>query len=125
MIRPRSRAVTFIDSNVVTSPGGTGGSLDAATLTYLATTAQVTGSFTTPSSSEFNHGLLTVPLGAPELTLDQFTFFCNGVLIETDAVVSFTADGTNTTCSLVIDTGSLGYVFESDDELSAVGKFSI
>lgn len=125
MIRPRNRAVTFIDSNVVASTGGTGGSLDAATLTYLATTAQVTGSFTTPSSSEFNQGLLTVPLGAPELTKEQFSFFCNGILIEQDAVVSFAANGANTTCSLVVDTGSLGYVFASDDEIAAVGKFSI
>jgi len=125
MIRPRSRAVTFIDSNVVTSPGGAGGSLDAATLTYLATNVQVTGSFLTPSSSEFHYGLLTVPLGAPELTKDQFIFFCNGILIEQDAIVSFTANETNTTCSLVVDTGSLGYVLASDDELSVVGKFSI
>lgn len=125
MIRPRSRAVTFIDSNVVTAPQGGGGALDATTLTYLATNAQVTGSFTNISSSEFHYGLLTVPLGAPELTLDQFTFYCNGLLIEKSAITSFSANEANTTCSLVVNTGSLGYVLSSDDEFTAVGKFSI
>ena len=126
MIRPRSRTVTFVDSNVVTSPqGGGGGALDAPTLTYLATTAQVTGSFLSVSSSEFHTGLLTVPIGAPELTIDQFSFYCNGLLMEKDAIVSFIANETNTTCSLIIDTGSLGYVLSSDDEFTAIGKFAI
>ena len=126
MIRPRSRTVTFVDSNVVTSPqGGGGGALDAPTLTYLATNAQITGSFSSISSSEFTYGLLSVPVGAPELTIDQFTFYCNGLLIEKSAIVSFSANELNTTCSLIIDTGSLGYVLSSDDEFTAVGKFAI
>jgi len=125
MIRPRSRAVTFVDSNVVTSPqGGGGGALDAPTLTYLGTNVQVTGSFTTPSSSEFPNGLLNVPIGAPELTLDQFSFYVNGVLIERTAITSFSSDETNVSCSLVVDTGELGYLLENDDEIVAVGKFS-
>jgi hypothetical protein len=125
MIRPRSRAVTFVDSNVVTSPQGGGGALDSVTLTYLGTNAQVTGSFTSVSSSEFQNGLLVSPIGAPELTIDQFTFYCNGLLIEKDAIVSFNADEANVSCSLVINTGSLGYVLSSDDEFTAVGKFAI
>lgn len=125
MIRPRSRSTNFIDSNVVTSPQGGGGSLSSTTLTYLATTAQITGSFVNTSSVNFHNGLLSVPLGAPELTYNQFAFYCNGLMIEPSAIISFSASLDNTTCSLSVNTNLLGYVLSSDDEFTAVGKFSI
>jgi hypothetical protein len=125
MNRTRNTGVVFIDSNVVTSPQNSGGALNSTTLTYLATNTQITGSVMTTSSVNFYNGFLSVPLGAPELTKNDFTFYVNGLSIENSAVNAFSASIDNTTSSLFINPSLLGYVLESSDEVTAVGKFLI
>ena len=77
MNRTRNTGVVFIDSNVITSPQSSGGALNSTTLTYLATNTQITGSVMTTSSVNFHNGFLSVPLGAPELTKNDFTYMKN------------------------------------------------
>jgi hypothetical protein len=55
-------------------------------------------------------------------TVNNFSIFCNGALIELAAIVSFTESGGLTT--LVIDPSELGYSFDPTDEVIAIGKFS-
>ena len=54
--------------------------------------------------------------------LNNFSIFCNGALIENEAIVSFTESGGVTT--LVIDPIELGYSFDLQDEVVAIGKFN-
>ena len=95
--------------------------VSAATLTYLNTNKQVTGTYSNATTATFANSWLTAPIG---LTTDanSFTFFCNGQLIEKTAVVSFTESGGVST--LVIDDSQLGFSFSNTDEIIAIGKFS-
>jgi hypothetical protein len=58
----------------------------------------------------------------PATSVNNFTIFCNGNLIELAAIVSFTELAGVTT--LVIDPSALGYNFSPSDEIIAIGKFS-
>ena len=104
--------------------GGGGGNIDPATLAYLNTNVQKLGTFVTSTSVTFPSGWLTAPAGLPATSLNNFSIFCNGALIENDAIVSLTVDGTNTITTLVIDPVELGYSFDLQDEVIAIGKFN-
>jgi len=45
-------------------------------------------------------------------------------LIENTAIVSFTVNGANNLTTLVIDPNELGYSFDLQDEVVAIGKFN-
>ena len=47
--------------------------------------------------------------------------YANGILLEKTAITSFTQSSNVTT--LVIDTAALGFSFDIDDEIIAIGKF--
>jgi hypothetical protein len=123
--KQQSKKLTNIitsDSQNIVINQTTGGTLDPATLVYLNTTKQLTGTFVNSTTCTFAAGFLLAPAGLPTTSVDNFTFFCNGQLIEKTAISSFThSAGTST---LVIITANLGFQFDAADEIIAIGKFS-
>jgi hypothetical protein len=103
--------------------GAGGGTIDPATLAYLNTSVQKLGTFVNPTTVTFASGWLLAPAGLPATSLNNFSIFCNGALIENAAIVSFTESGGVLT-TLVIDPIELGYSFDSQDEVVAIGKFN-
>jgi len=107
------------------SGGGSGGgssTIDHATLTYLSTNTQQLGTYVNSTTMTFNSGWLSAPPGLPATSLNNFSIFVNGQLIELAAIISFTVSSNITT--LVIDAGELGFGFSSGDEVIAIGKFN-
>jgi hypothetical protein len=104
------------------SEGGGGGTLNNQTISYLSTNIQNTGTYVNTFTVVFGSGWLPSPAGLPPTSVNNFTFFCNGALIENSAIVSFT-EGVNTS-TLVIDPSQLGYSLDSSDEVIAIGKFA-
>lgn len=92
------------------------------TITYINTNKQLTGTFVNPTTITFASGWLAAPTGLPATSVDSFTFFCNGQLIEKTAIVSFTESGGVST--LVIDSSQLGFSFSNTDEIVSIGKFN-
>ena len=58
--------------------------------------------------------------GLTSTSEDDFVFFINGQYMEHDAL---TISQVDSTFQLNVDTGSIGYALESDDEIIAMGKF--
>ena len=102
--------------------GGTSGGVSPATLTYLNTNIQKLGTYVNATTITFNSGWLIAPSGLPTTSINNFTLFCNGTLIELAAIISFTELAGVTT--LIIDASALGYSFSPTDEVIAIGKFS-
>jgi hypothetical protein len=99
-----------------------GGGVDPATLVYLNTNIQKLGTYVNSTTMTFASGWLTAPSSLPITSVNNFTIFCNGNLIEGTAIVSFTELSGITT--LVINPSALGYSFSPSDEVIAIGKFS-
>lgn len=93
----------------------------SATLIYLNTNKNLTGTPVNDTTVTFPAGWLTAPSELPATSLDSFVFFSNGQFIEKTAIVSFTESGGVST--LVINKSELNYGFESSDEVVAAGKF--
>jgi hypothetical protein len=102
--------------------GGGGGGVNPATLTYLNTNIQKLGTYVNTTTVTFNSGWLEAPQELPITSINNFTLFCNGTLIELAAIVSFTESAGVTT--LIINASELGYSFSPTDEVIAIGKFS-
>jgi hypothetical protein len=102
--------------------GGGGGGISTATLVYLNTNVQNLGTYVNSTTITFASGWLSAPIGLPATSVNNFSIFCNGALIELAAIVSFTESGGITT--LVINPSELGYSFDINDEVIAIGKFS-
>ena len=100
--------------------GGTG--VDPAVLAYLNTNIQKPGTYVNPTTVTFNSGWLVAPNGLPSTSINNFSIFINGQLVEQTAIVSFTESGGVTT--LVINPTELGFSLDSSDEIIAIGKFS-
>ena len=91
-------------------------------LTYLNTNIQKLGTFVDSTTVTFDSGWLNAPSGLPATNATNFTFFVNGALVESAAIVSFTQNAGIST--LVINPSELGYDIASSDEVVAIGKFS-
>jgi hypothetical protein len=105
------------------SGGGTGGNgVSTKILLYLNTNIQKEGTYVDSTTATFPSGWLEAPNGLPFTSIDNFTIFINGALVEGAAVSSFTQSGGVTT--LVINSTELGYSLDSTDEIIAIGKFS-
>ena len=113
-----------INPTVIAGGGGGAGSgtIDPSTLTYLNTNIQNSGTFVSTTTITFASGWLPAPAGLPATSVNNFSIFVNGQLIELAAIVSFTESGGITT--LVINESELGFGFDSQDEVIAIGKFS-
>lgn len=100
--------------------GGTG--INLATIAYINTNLQKTGTVINNITVTFPSGWLPAPLGLPATSVNNFTIFCNGALIELTAIASFTESAGITT--LVINPSALGYELSPSDEVIAIGKFN-
>jgi hypothetical protein len=91
-------------------------------LDYINARVQKTGTYSNSTTVTFAGSFLSAPTGFTATSVNDFTFFCNGQLVEQTAIVSFTqALGV---CTLVIDPAQLSYSFSSTDEVIAIGKFA-
>jgi hypothetical protein len=116
---------TQLNPIVISGGGGStggGGTIDPATLTYLNTNIQKLGTFISPTTITFNSGWLLAPMNLPSTSVNNFSIFINGQLIELAAIVSFTEMEGITT--LVINETELGFELDSTDEVVAIGKFN-
>jgi hypothetical protein len=110
-----------------TSEGGGDGTnnnatLDPAVVTYLNTNIQQPGTYINPTTITFPSGWLLALQGFPPTSIDNFSVFCNGTLIEKSAILQFFE--LNGVTTLIIDPAQLGYSFDPNDEVIAIGKFS-
>jgi hypothetical protein len=94
-----------------------------ATITYINTNKELIGTVVNYTTATFPAGWITAPPGLPATSLENFTFFCNGQLIEKVAVTGFSASGGVST--LTIDPSILLYGLEASDIITAIGKFDI
>jgi hypothetical protein len=94
----------------------------AEVLTYLNTNKSVTGSYVSPESASFAADWLVAPTQLTPTSINNFDFFINSTYIERVSITSWTVDGMGNSY-LVVDTGSLGFSFNSDDLITAIGKF--
>jgi hypothetical protein len=97
--------------------------IDPAVLQYLNTNIQKLGTFIDSTTITFASGWISAPSGLPATSINNFSIFCNGTLIENAAISSFIDNGNNTS-TLVIISLELGYSFNAQDEVVAIGKFS-
>jgi hypothetical protein len=102
--------------------GGGGGGINNGVIVYLNTNIQKTGTVTNPTTVTFPSGWLPAPPNLPSTSVINFTFFVNGVLVESTAIVSFIQVGN--TSILTINPSELGYELSSLDEIIAIGKFN-
>ena len=127
---------SVIDVGAVTSPraltstaipAAGGGSNKSSTvsitaaLTYINTNKQLTATVVNSTTATFASGWIAAPSSLPATSIDNFILYANGILLEKTAIISFTQSSNVTT--LLIDTAALGYSFENDDEIIAIGKF--
>jgi hypothetical protein len=98
------------------------GTTDPVVLTYINTNKTVVGTYVSSTTVTFPNGWLAAPSPLPATSLANFSFFVNGQYIEPSSITSFT-DGV-TSSVLVINQALLGYGFEADDVIIAIGKFN-
>jgi len=115
-------STSFIDSFPTTTNSITD-SIDSMTLTYLNTNKAVLAITVTSNNAIFPNGFLTAPSGLPATSVNSFTFFVNGQLIEPAAITSFIDNG-NGTSTLIVNTTELGFSLQNTDEIIAIGKFN-
>ena len=78
-------------------------------------------SITVPSTASFTAVTASAPTGLTATSEDDFIFFINGQYMEHDALAIQQA---GSTFHLIVNTSSIGYDLESDDEVIAWGKFN-
>jgi hypothetical protein len=113
--KPSKSTPSFIDSPSISS------GVSQASIDYINSNSQIQGNVIDNITVEFPKGFLLAPTGLPSTSLNDFKFFVNGALIEPAAIVGFTDNQTSST--LVIDENVLGYGFDSQDVVIAIGKF--
>jgi hypothetical protein len=93
-------------------------------LTYISTNKTKVATSITPNIATFGNTAFLQPSaesGLPATSVANFAFFANGVNIPANAIISFVQSGANTV--LTVDTSILDYTLDSQDEITAVGKF--
>ena len=78
-------------------------------------------SITIPSTASFTAVTASAPTGLTATSEDDFIFFINGQYMEHDAL---TIKQAGSSLLLLVNTDSIGYNLESDDEIIASGKFN-
>lgn len=98
--------------------------LDSEIIAYLNTSETVTADYMTYNTARFDNTTIKQPPTSstlPQTSLKDFKFFVNGLYVEESAIVSFEASGSSTL--LTVNTASLGYALDNQDEVIAIGKF--
>ena len=116
----RATTSTVIPTAGASSNKSSTASITAA-LTYINTNKQLTATVVNSTTATFASGWISAPSSLPATSIDNFILYANGILLEKTAIISFTQSSNVTT--LLIDTAALGYSFENDDEIIAIGKF--
>lgn len=116
----RAATSTVIPTAGASSNKSSTASITAA-LTYINTNKQLTATVVNSTTATFASGWIAAPSSLPATSIDNFILYVNGVLLEKTAIISFTQSSNVTT--LLIDTAALGYSFDTDDEIIAIGKF--
>ena len=78
-------------------------------------------SITIPSTASFTAVTASAPTGITATSEDDFIFFINGQYMEHDAL---TIQQSGSSFYLKVNTDSIGYSLESDDEIISWGKFN-
>ena len=102
---------TLITATTVTNPD----------LYLRKTFVKKANSITIPSTASFSAVTASAPSGLTATNEQDFVFFINGQYMEHDALTIKQA-GSN--LLLLVDTDSIGYSLEADDEIIAQGKFN-
>jgi len=89
--------------------------------TYLRKCFVHTGNFVDSDTFSFNAVTSSAPAGFTSTRKDDFMFFVNGQLMETDAL---TIQQQGSTLKLDINSDNIGYDLTNDDEVVAWGKFN-
>jgi hypothetical protein len=92
------------------------------TLDYLNSNITMMGTFVDVQTATFPAGWLTAPQTLPPTSINDFSFFINGVLIPNSSVISFTQS--NGVSTLVLDISLLGYSLDPTDVITSIGKFN-
>ena len=89
--------------------------------TYLRKSFAHTGSFINSSTQSFSAVTASAPSGFSSTSKEDFMFFNNGAFMETDAI---TIKQSGSLMFLFVNTDSIGYDVDSNDEIVAFGKFN-
>ena len=73
------------------------------------------------NTASFSAVTASAPNELTSATEDDFLFFINGQYMEHDAL---TIEQSGSTFLFKVDTDSIGYILESDDEILSLGKFN-
>ena len=118
----------FTGSVAVTGSATLNGSSLATTTTITSMDTYLRKSFvkkassiTSNSTASFTAVTASAPSGLTSTSEDDFIFFVNGQYMEHDALQ---IQQNGATFLLKVDTDSIGYFLESDDEIIAQGKFN-
>jgi hypothetical protein len=123
--KPKKALTSYIPEGVnVTNITNTTTTTDILLYLNTSETKKADAASTTTSTATFlNTAFKQPPIGSglPATSVSDFKFFVNGVYVDSTHIISFVESGLNTV--LTIDTGTLGYVLDTQDEIIAVGKF--
>ena len=78
-------------------------------------------SITNATTASFTAVTASAPSGLTSTTENDFVFFINGQYMEHNALA---IQQKGSSLELHVDTGSIGYILENDDEILSIGKFN-
>jgi hypothetical protein len=126
-VKPKQALTSYIPEGVnVTNITNTTTNTNTDVILYLNTseTKKADAASTTSNTATFlNTSFKEPPAGSglPATSVSDFKFFVNGVYVDATHITSFVESGVNTV--LTINEGTLGYSFDSQDDIISVGKF--
>jgi hypothetical protein len=94
-------------------------------LAYISTNITKVANIVTTNTATFTNTSFLQPSvesGLPPTSVNNFIFFANGINIPANAIVSFGQSSGDTI--LTVNTALLDYTLDSQDEITAVGKFA-
>ena len=94
-----------------------------STILYLNSNYQLTGTVSGSNGVLFNSEWMSAPSPLPATSVNNFTFFINGQMLEKSAITSFTQQTGLGTSRLIINTSEAGFGLISSDEVIGIGKF--
>jgi hypothetical protein len=118
-----SNAASIILSTGGSSTSGGGNISILSSLQYLNTNHQLTGTVINSNTITFASGWISATTQLPATSVNNFTFFINGQMLERSSITSFTQDISGDLTTLVINTTSLGFTLNITDEVIGIGKF--